>query len=80
MLLIDTRDHRPPPDPERRRRRRPGWLGVAAPIAAAILCLALATVMPPLAAYGLTVLTLALVAFGLAKLLPDMGGLHKHRQ
>lgn len=78
LLLIDTRDQRPPPNPGRRPDH--AWVRRAIPFVIAIVCLVFAVLLPPLPAYLLTVATLALICLGVAKFLPDMDGLNKHRQ
>lgn len=84
FMLIDAADpryHRPPP-PEARRRppsiRVP--VGVWLPLVAAIVCLAAAGSVSPLAGYLLAMSSLGLFFRAGVALLPRGDGLPKHRQ
>jgi hypothetical protein len=81
LLLIDTRDRRPPPEPDG-PRRRPSLrsLRPAVPFVEAGACLTMATMVPPVPSYVLVVAALALVGHGASRLMPDLGGLDDHRQ
>jgi hypothetical protein len=77
LMLIDTPDprYRPGEEPARRERWRPNprvWL----PCLGAVLCIVVAGWVPPLAAYVLTIVGLALFFDGASSAWPKDGLTH----
>jgi hypothetical protein len=83
LMLIDTPDPRYRPDepePEPGRRRWNPRLRVLLPLVGAILCIAIAYLVPPLVAYVLMVVGLVLFFDAATSLYPSGGGMTDHRQ
>jgi hypothetical protein len=80
LMLIDTPDPRYRPDnPEPGRRWNPN-LRVWVPLIAAVVCLGMAYLVPPLVSYILMVAGLVLFFDGATSLFPTSDGLRDHHQ
>jgi hypothetical protein len=77
LLLIDTRDRRPPPP--RPEPWRPN-LRPLLPLALAVVLLVVAGLVPPLPSYLLILGAIALISRTISKLLPPLDGLRDYRQ
>jgi len=77
LLLIDTRDRRPPPP--RREPWRPN-LRPLVPLALAVVLLVVAALVPPLPSYLLILGAIVVICRTIAKLLPPLDGLRDYRQ
>jgi hypothetical protein len=89
LMLIDTHDPRyprrpdrePEPDrPKRPRRRAAVPLRLWLPLALAIACLVATSWVPPVAGYGLVLVSLCLFGRAGSVMLPPIDGLREHRQ
>ncbi len=81
LMLIDTRDHRPPPPPPDKGRPERSWpVRPMLLIVAGIVALVVSGAFPPLPAYGLLLVACGLIGRGFATLLPFSYGLKQHRQ
>jgi hypothetical protein len=81
LMLIDTPDprYRPEQPPEPGRQWNPN-LRVLIPLAAAVVCLGVAYLTPPLVSYLLMIAGLVLFFDGATSLFPGTDGLKDHRQ
>jgi hypothetical protein len=76
-MYIDTREQRPLPPLHEPWRPN---LRPLLPIALAVVLFVVASMVPPLASYLLTLAGGALIARTFAKLIPSSNGLEEHRQ